>query len=105
MERRLVAPPAAPVRIVPEGVKPEHAGTHDLRTYLGEVRLRVLVVDAGRPLAGCLLHDPGAERARRRIGLGQAGPIVPERVLGRLVGRGREPVERDVQVNANGHRS
>ena len=104
MERRLVAPPAAPVRIVRGGVEPEHAGPHDLRPDLGEVRLRVLVVDAGRPLAGRLVQHSGPERAGRDVGLDQARPVVPERVLACLVGRRRETVQGDVQVDTHGHR-
>ena len=65
-ERRLVAPPAAPVRVVREVVQAEHPRAHDLCSNAREVRLRVLVIHTGRAstrgvVQDALLHGPGRD--------------------------------------------
>ena len=102
-ERRLVAPPATPVRIVGEVMESEHARAHDLGTNIFEIVLRIVVVDAGGPSPAGILEHALAERPGRGIGADEAPPVLAERVFGRLVRRCRETIERDHEIDTNCH--
>ncbi len=101
VERRLLAPPSAPVRVIRMRVQAEHPGAHDLGADLGEVALRVAVVDPRRPRPPVSSWSTRSRKVRVAVYAAVRRASRPERVLGGLVCRRGEAVEGDVEVDAN----
>src|SRR5262245_58451483 len=80
-------------------VQSEHARAHDLGADAVEVRRGVVVVQARGARAGLAEHAL-AHRPGRGVCRDQAVPVLADRILRGLIGRGRVAVERDVQIDA-----
>src|SRR5690606_28607810 len=75
----------------------------NLGTDVGEVVFRIIIVQAGGAFAAGVMQHTLSESSRRDIGSGQARPVRAERIIWRLIRRGREAIERDNEVDTNCH--
>src|SRR5690625_6207898 len=103
----LSPPPTFPVRIIAMGMQTEHGGPHDFGAQILEVTGGELIVNSGRPGAGLVSQNPASEGAGGHVGGGQSCPVGTERLLGCLVGRGGETVQRSEEhtseLQSRGH--
>ena len=96
VERRLVAPPAAPVVVVPgAALRAEFVAAHDLGADVAGVVSREVIVEAAAS-AGVCAHGPARRGASPGEHVGRVG--VAERPLDALVFTGTESITRDVEV-------
>jgi hypothetical protein len=103
VERRFVAPPPLPVRVIREVMQAELARPHDLRADIGEVILRIFIVYAGGAFAAGVLEHALLECPSRHIGADKARPVFAKWLFGGLAGGCREAIKRNDKINTNGH--